>query len=455
VQDNNETDGAVQLFESVPCPDVNITCPTALTVNPSIFTYDRTLQARLINIGNVTITSTGFQGLLRVVGYHNGTIRLCVNQPDIDFFNFYLPQYGEVQVPLWLVFQPETHWETYNGNFTLVLTVCGTHRIPLTITGISITVCCNGAYVVNSDTATFTWNLTGGSLVYLTAEPELPSGWTYTVDPPIGTFFETPHLVTVNITAPPDAKEGDMARVTLRAYKNSTGAMIWQFVYFATTDNKPPTIESVKTPTFSPDGYLLFNATAQDHSGIAQMLLHYSVNGGPWENLTMQWASGDTFNSTQYTAQGFFGTEPKTIQYYVSATDWLGNQTMTDTKTVNIANDIKMTEISIDKTVAFEGSSVTLTMIITNRGTLPLSFSNIAIYANSTLISTLPLYDLQNGTSATLKFNLTLPRGHYTVAAFAACIPDEIDTSNNGGVCMITILGGVGGGGGCRMPYMN
>jgi hypothetical protein len=152
--------------------------------------------------------------------------------------------------------------------------------------------------VTYSETATFSWNLTGGSWVYLEAETNLPPGWSYTVDPPVGTLFETPHIITVNITAPPDAKEGDMGSVTLRAYKNATHTMFWQFTYFASTDNKPPTIEAIQSPTLTFTGDLLFNTTVKDKSGIGSVQLCYSVNDGPWNNQTMQWDSGDTFNST-------------------------------------------------------------------------------------------------------------------------------------------------------------
>jgi hypothetical protein len=329
------------------------------------------------------------------------------------------------------MFQPETHWGTYNGTYTLQLTVCGTHRRYLTIIGIDITVCQNGAYIVNNNTATFTWNLTGGSLVYLEAETDLPPGWTYSVDPPIGAFFETPQIVTVNITAPADAEEGEMGRVTLRAFKNATGAMIWQFVYFASTDNKPPTIESVETPIFSPDGYLLFNTIVKDPSGINEVLLHYSVDGGTWHNTTMHWAAGDTFNSTRYTVQELFGTSPKTVQYYLTVADWLGNQTSTETRTILLMNDIAVTELLMDKTIVCEGYGAGFKVTIANQGSLPLSFFNLAIYANSTLMATQPILNLQNGTSITANFSVVLPKGNYTITAFATCLPDETNTANN------------------------
>jgi hypothetical protein len=429
--DNNRTEGVVRLFESVACPDVNVTCPETLVVNPSIFTYDFGLQARLINIGNVSIRSTGFEGGLRVVGSRNGTIRLCMYEPDVDDYPFYLPLGGEVQVPLWLVFQPEDHWESYDGAYTLSLTVCGTHRRQLTIEGISITVCQNGAYIVSSETVSFSWNLTGGSLVYLEAEPDLPPGWTYTVDPPVGSFFETPQIVNVNITAPPDAKEGDIGKVTLRAYKNATGQMIWQFIYFASTDNKPPTIEAVTTPTVTPDGSLVLNATVSDPSGVMETVLHYSVDYGEWQNQTMQWMSGDTLNATLYRGTAYYGTGPTTVRYYVSAVDWLGNGTDSPVQTVEVRNDITVTGLTVENAIVSEMNHVQANITVRNNGTLPLSFANVAVYANSTLMATYTVPDLRCNEDINLKTSLVLPKGNYIITAYAAGLPDEVDTSNN------------------------
>jgi hypothetical protein len=437
--DNNMTDGIVRIFQIMPCPNVTVTCPVSLTVNPWSFDWSWDFHARLANIGNVTITSTGFEGYLRVVGSRNGTVILCVNEPGVIVYPFYLPQNGTAQVPLWLMFQPEEHWGYYRGTYTLNLTVCGTHRKQLTIQNIDILVCQNSAYMVYNQTASFSWNLTGGSVVYLTAETDLPPGWTYAVDPPIGTYFETPHSVRVNITAPPDAKEGEMARVTLRAYKNSTGVMIWQFIYFASTENKPPTIEQFETPTMTPDGYLLFNATARDGSGIADVSLYYSIDGGPWQNKTMLWASGDTFNSTRYSLEEYVDTEPKTLSYYLSATDWFGNQTLTETRTISIMSDVAVSRVAANETYVVPGTNFTLSVKVQNQGTLPLSFINVAVYANSTLLTTQSIASLSNGTETTLNLSLSLPYGRYVLTVYAAQLPNEAMVTNNADNTMITV----------------
>jgi hypothetical protein len=435
--DNLYTDGQVEIFASVPCKDINITMPSTVTLNPSIFTFNYTLHARLVNIGNVTIKSTGFEGFLRVVGSRNGTIRLCVNQPDVDEYRFYVPQNGTVQVPLWLMFQPEggEHaWGIYNGNFTLHLTICGTHRITLKIVGIGIDVCRNAAITVRNETVTFMWNLTGGSWVYLQATTNLPAGWSYSVDPPLGTLFETPHIVRVNITAPPDAKEGDMGSVTLRAYKNSTGTMIWQFVYFATTSKKPPTIEKIQPPTLTFNGDLLFNATVTDHSGIRSVQLYYSVNGGPWNNQTMQWNSGDTFNSTSYALAIHHVPDNAVLNYYIVATDWLRNQTQSDTRTITVRYDLAVTEVRTGKTVIGQGFPVQINTTVANQGTLPNTWLKVLVYANTTLIHTQPIPFLMNGSATTIAFNWNTTgwaKGNYIMTAYVVPILGETNTTNN------------------------
>jgi peptide/nickel transport system substrate-binding protein len=457
LSNNRLVGGEVEVFTSVPCYAVSVTCPSTLMINPSIFTYDPAYQARLINIGNVSIISTGFEGALRVVGSSNGTIRLCVNQPNVTVYNFFLPMYGVVQVPLWLMFQPETHWETYNGNFTLHLTVCGTYRKELRIVGISIVVCQNGAYIVKSETVIFTWNLSGGSLVYLEAEADLPPGWTYSVDPPEGTLFETPHIVTVNITAPPDAREGDMGSVTLRAYKNATGMLFWQFIYFASTDNKPPTIEAVEPPTLALNGDLLFSTTVKDASGISNVQFWYSVNDGPWNSEAMQWSSGDTFGSTQYASTVPHVPDNGVIRYYLVATDWLGNQTQSDIQTIVVKYDLAVTEVETSKAVVGKGYPAQIDVTAANQGTLPSSSVKVAIYANTTLIHVETLPFIANGTDTTLTFlwNTTdVPEGNYTIAAFVIPILDETNTANNiyvNGTVTVTISGDVTGEGMCDM----
>jgi hypothetical protein len=427
LNDNSMTDGVIRLFESVPCTEINITCPANVTFNPSIFEFNSTFRALQVSIGNLTIDSTGYEGLLRVLGYTNGTVHLRVDQPSSEYSTYNLPLNGRLDVPLWIVFDPGT----YSGTFELNVTICGTHRIRITVNIVDIWVCSNGAYVVNGGTASFEWTLTGGSLVYLEVETELPPGWIYSVNPSIGALFETPQIVTVNITAPPDAKEGDIGRVTLRAYKNATGTMIWQFIYFASTDNKPPTIETMGDPMLTPDGYLTFRVNASDPSGISQVSLRYSVDGGLWQNKTMEWEGGDTFNSTTYTVQEFFGTDAKTIEYCFLASDWFGNQSQSLKQIIFVSNDVAVTEVVVTSMNVQDQVSLELNVTVANLGTLPLSFINVGIYANSTLVATRSVLNLQDGFSACLQFAFNLTKANYVITACAFAIPDETNTENN------------------------
>jgi uncharacterized protein (DUF2141 family) len=429
--------------------------PTTVTLNPSIFTFNDTFHARLVYLGNATITSTGYQGSLGILGSCNGTIRLCVSQPGIDLYGFYLPLNGSVQVPLWLMFQPSGgphDWGAYNGNFTLQLS-CGGQTIRLKIIGISINVCRNGAYIVNNKTVTFTWDLTGGCWAYLEATTNLPPGWTYTVDPPLGTLFETPHTITVNITAPSNAEEGSIGSVTLRAYENSTGNVFWQFIYFASTSSKPPVIEAVQPPIVTFNGSLQFNTTVKDVSGIQSVQLFYSVNNGPWNNQTMQWSSGDTFNSTSYTLTLPHVPDNSVVRYYVVAKNWLGNQTQSDTKTMTVTYDLAVTELKTSKAVVGRGFPTQINVTVVNEGTLPNTMLKVAAYANTTLIGTQTIQSLPNGTGTTLTFNwdtTNFTMGNYTITSYAIPILGETDTSNNiltNGTVKVTIPGDLNGDG--------
>jgi len=450
LEDNNKTKGVVQIFESLlPCPDINVTCPANVTFNPSIFEFNWTVQALQISLGNVTIDSTGFEGLLRVLGSANGTVRLRVDEPSLEYANHYLPLGGSISVPLWLLFEPGYYYGTYE----LQLTVCGVHRVKITVNIVSIWVCHNGCYTVEGGTASFNWTLTGGSLVYLEAGTLLPAGWTYTVDPEVGTLFETPHDILVNITAPPDAREGEMGIVTLRAYKNATGMLIWQFVYFASTDNKPPTIESIETPILSLDGSLFFNTTVKDLSGIDSVVLRYSIDYSPWQNQTMDWANGDTFNSTQYTARTDIDLNSQVLKYYIIATDYFGNQTVSNLKTINIINDVAIAATP-SKTVRSQGGNLTLNVTVSNKGSLPLDFLSFNVYVNSipynAVLDTQGLHTLPNGTSTTVSliFNTSaLPKTSYMLAAYTPYFTGEKNVTNNSWLrsLVITIMGDFSG----------
>jgi len=427
--DNLYVNGKIGVFASIPCYDINITHPTHVELNPSIFQFNQTVRALEVSLGNMTINSTGYEGLLRVLGSTNGTIHVRVDQPNLEFAEYYLPQSGSIKVPLWLLFDPGTYFGTYE----LQLTVCGTYRLKVTVNIISIWVCSNGAYLVRGGTATFNWPVTG-SLVYLEAEPNLPPGWSFTVDPPIGTLFETPHQIIVNITAAPDAQEGDIGSVTVRAYRNGTDILVWQYTFFASVDNRPPTIETIQAPTLTFTGDLRFNVTVKDASGIESVQLHYSVDDGPWNNQTMQWNSGDTFNSTSYTLAIPHVPDNSTIDYYIVATDWLRNQTQSDIQTITVKYDLAITEVETGETEVVRRSTAQINVTVANQGTIPGTSLKITVYANTTPIHTQTIPFLANGTATTLTspWNTTaFAEGNYSISASAWPLPGETDTADN------------------------
>jgi hypothetical protein len=428
--DNLYVDGIVGIFTAVPCYDIDITAPSHIEFNPAIFHFDWSVRALDLSLGNMIIKSTGYEGFLRILGSSNGSIHLRVGAPSTEFAEYVLLSGGTLQVPLWLLFDPGT----YSGTFELELIVCGTHRLKITVNIVSIWVCQNGCYSVAGGTAIFNWTVTGGSLIYLEAEPDLPPGWSYTVDPPVGTFFETPHEVTVNITAAPDAQEGDVGSVTLRAYKNATGMLIWQYTFFSAVDNTPPVVETIQKPVLTLGGDLLFNTTVKDRSGIANVNLCYSVNDGPWSNLTMDWSLGDTFNSTSYTLTVPHVPDNSVVKYYVIATDWLKTQTQSQTQTVTVKYDLATTEVLTNKLIVGKGFASKVNVTIANLGTIPATSIKAFVYANSTLIRTLTVPYLADQESTTLTFTWNtenFTKGSYKISVIALPLLDESSTDNN------------------------
>jgi ABC-type transport system substrate-binding protein len=450
ISNNVYLDGEVELCAVTPCTDVNIASPAIVQLNPSIFNFNTTLKALQVPLGEMTITSTGFEGNLRVVGSKNNTLHLCIHEPGTEKYTYYLPEDGTIHIPLWLVFEPGT----YSGTYELNITVCGTYKSKITVNIIDLWVCGNGVYNTAGGTATFSWTLGSPPWAYLKAETNLPPGWTFSVDPPLETLFETPHIVNLNITAPPDAEEGDIGIVTLMAFDNETDTMFWHFTYFASIDITPPIIEEIQTPTHTFEGGLLFNTTVKDPgSGIQSVQLLYQVNDGPWNNETMEWQAGDTFNSTVYTLKTSSVPNDSTVKYYLVATDWLKNQTQSDTKTITVTYDIATTNITTQKNIVCQGYNTSIQVTIQNEGTITENDLRVALYADATLIQVKTVSSLTNGTATTLTFNWNttgFAKGNYTINAFAVPVTYETDITDNtkvDGWIMIAHPGDVNGDG--------
>jgi hypothetical protein len=141
--------------------------------------------------------------------------------------------------------------------------------------------------------------------------------------------------------------------------------------------------------------------------------------------------SGDTLNATLYRGTAYYGTGPTTVRYYVSAVDWLGKGTDSPVETVEVRNDIAVTGLTVENSIVSGMNHVQASITLRNNGTLPLSFANVAVYANSTLVATYTVPDLRCNEDINLNTSLVLPKGNYIITAYAAGLPDEVDTSNN------------------------
>jgi hypothetical protein len=429
--------GNITVYTPIPISGINVTCPSHLELNPPIFNFNYTLTALQASLGNVTINSTGYEGQVPILGSINDSIHLCVGQPDQEFGKYYLPLNGSITTPLWLLFEtgPGAHdWTHYQGLYEMQLSIGGVYILNINVNIISLDVCHNGAVCNAGGTATFNQTVTGGSWVYLEAEPHLPPGWSFTVNPLLGTLFETPHQMTVNITAAPDAEEGDIGYVTLRAYHNGTGLLIWQYTFFSSVSTQPPTIEAIQPPVSTLSGDILFNATVKDKSGIQNVTLCYSVDNGLWNNQTMQLKSGDMFNSSTLVSTIPHMPDGTTLRYYITATDWLGRQTQSQVQTITVKTDLAAVAVKSQKAIVSQGSLVPINLTIANYGTLPATALKVYVYANATCIHTENVPLIENGTALSITFywNTTgIPRGNYLLSGFVSPIVGEADTSNN------------------------
>jgi hypothetical protein len=308
---------------------------------------------------------------------------------------------------------------------------------------VHIWVCENAAFTVQGGNVTFTTLISGGSWAYLIADITLlPPSWSYSVDPANGTLFETPRTITLNITAALDAKEGDIGIVTLSAFSNETNTMFWQFTYFAALDSTPPTIEAIQPLIHTPEGNLIFNTTVKDlTTGIESTRLFYSINYGPWNNQTMYWQEGDTFNSTTYILP-LLVPDDSTLRYYIAATDWLKNQAESNIQTITIKYDIAPTSVTTTKTIVGQGYGTKMYATIKNQGTVTETLFNITLYADKNitiigdeiLIGKQTISSLVPGANTTITFtwNTTgFAKGNYTISAYAWPVPGETYTADN------------------------
>ena len=76
--------------------------------------------------------------------------------------------------------------------------------------------------------------------------------------------------------------------------------LFWQCYFITAVDTTPPTIDALFTAYNLTNGNLTINANVTDLTTGVDLLnvrLFYSVDNSPWQNQTMEYTSGDTFDA--------------------------------------------------------------------------------------------------------------------------------------------------------------
>jgi hypothetical protein len=96
-------------------------------------------------------------------------------------------------------------------------------------------------------------------------------------------------------------------------------------------------------------------------------------------------------------------------------------------------HDIAVLNVVPSASLVYEGSDVSLSVLVKNNGNTTESF-NLTAYYDSVIINVMFVEDLDFGTQRTLVFNWNtnkVPRGNYTISAHAEPVPGETNTTNN------------------------
>jgi parallel beta-helix repeat protein len=329
---------------------IRIAAPASLTSNYGWGTTQKGVfwpvdHEWIDRLGVIRISSIAYLGEVIVRGdtitYKDTVKHLYVAEPDKPYepkleISVILQPGRSIDVPIFhgcKSKEPVPETCLFQIKVTTVEDCPKTYTAGIEIHWVGMEECANGHKIVTGMTAEFRTIVEGGSWTYLKSDVKLPPGWSYSVDPPNGTLFETPYMVTLRITAAQNAKEGDIGIVTLSAFSNETKLILWRFVYFAALDSAPPKIEAVQPPISHPEG-LTINAVVKDLvTGIDSVQLFYSLDDGPWKNQTMDWYSGDTFNSTTFAVTIPPIPKDSLLRYYIVTIDWLGNQAQSEVQT--------------------------------------------------------------------------------------------------------------------------
>jgi hypothetical protein len=114
------------------------------------------------------------------------------------------------------------------------------------------------------------------------------------------------------------------------------------------------------------------------------------------------------------------------------------------------AHDLAATNIAPSKTVVGQGFTLPVNVSVVNEGDFAENF-NVTGYANATSIGTQTVFDLSNGTSATLTFNWDttgFAYGNYTVISYTWPVQGETNMANNNctsGCVVVTVPGDIKG----------
>lgn len=106
--------------------------------------------------------------------------------------------------------------------------------------------------------------------------------------------------------------------------------------------------------------------------------------------------------------------------------------------------------VATDETVIGQGLTGNITVQVVDNGQHAETF-NVTVYANTTVIGTQQVINLNTTDTATLTFlwnTTSLPNGNYTISAYASPVPGENDVTDNnltGGWVIVSIIGDITG----------
>ena len=203
-----------------------------------------------------------------------------------------------------------------------------------------------------------------------------------------------------------------------------------------TVNNVPPTVEAGPDQTVNVGEVVTFSGSFMDPGWL--------------DTHVIFWDFGDGTNMTGVITPTHIYRDKGTYTVSLKVTDdddGVGMDTLT--MTVHL-HDIAITSVKPSKTIAGQGYSISISVIVENQGEFTETF-NVTAYANTTAIEILENITLTSGNSTTLTFTWNtkgFAKGNYTISAEADTVPGETDAADNtciGGWVLVTIPGDVNG----------